>query len=123
MRFGRGMIYYVDLSPVMGAEEGGIRPAVIVSNDLINRYSPHVTVLPMTSKSGCADAPTRVAVPAEVPGLSRDLTVLAEQVRTVDKRRLKECLGKLDAETVRKVDAALCTALGLPDRPSDGGAE
>ncbi len=109
----RGDIYYADLSPVVGSEQGGLRPVLIIQNDVGNRYSPTVIAAAMTSGLGKAKLPTHIDVHAERAGLSRDSVVLLEQVRTLDKRRLKEKMGHLDDEMMHEIDNAIAVSLGL----------
>ena len=100
MNIKRGEIYYADLSPVIGSEQGGIRPVLIIQNDVGNRYSPTVIVLAITGQQNKAHLPTHVSVPAGDCGLLKDSVVLAEQIRTLDKRRLKEKIGSLPPEVM-----------------------
>ncbi len=109
----RGELYLADLDPVVGSEQGGLRPVLIVQNDMGNRYSPTVVVLAVTSQLQKARLPTHVLIPAEGRGLQRDSVVLAEQVRTLDKRRLRERIGRLGAEDMASVGRALAVSLGL----------
>lgn len=124
----RGEIYTAGLDPVVGSEQGGMRPVLVVQNDMGNRYSPTVIVLALTSAMGKPALPTHVRVAAGETGLSRDSVVLAEQMRTLDKRRLRERIGLLPPELMLEVDRALCNSLQLPPegclRPSEcTGAE
>ena len=112
----RGFIYYADLSPVVGCEEGGLRPVVIVSNDLNNKYSPIVSVVPITSRLGKEWLPTHILLSSSSSEFAKDLKIRVEQIRTIDKKRLKECMGSLDKETMEKVDVAIKIHLGL-DQP------
>ncbi len=110
----RGDIYYADLSPVVGSEQGGIRPVLIVQNDVGNRFSPTVIAAAITSQRDKADLPTHIRVNAETGcGLARDSIILLEQVRTIDKRRLKEKMGRLDVGAMDRVDQALSVSFGL----------
>lgn len=109
----RGDIYYADLSPVVGSEQGGMRPVLIVQNDTGNRHSPTVIAAAITSQIGKARLPTHIELSAQSYGLSRDSVILLEQVRTIDKSRLKERMGKLDDVTMTKVDNAIAVSLGL----------
>ena len=110
----RGDIYYADLSPVVGSEQGGIRPVLIIQNDTGNRYSPTVIAAAITSQTGKARLPTHIALPVnESCGLNRDSIILLEQVRTIDKRRLKERMGALDGQDMGKVDHAISVSFGL----------
>lgn len=109
----RGEIYYADLSPVVGSEQGGLRPVLIIQNDIGNRYSPTVIVVAITSKIDKARLPTHIELQAEEFGLTKDSVVLTEQVRTIDKRRLRERVGALPAEVMALVDEALQISLGV----------
>lgn len=109
----RGDIYYADLSPVVGSEQGGIRPVLIIQNDVGNRYSPTVIATAITSQVNKAKMPTHIALGAGGFGLSKDSVVLAEQIRTIDKRRLKEKVGHLDEAVMDKVNATLEVSFGL----------
>jgi len=109
----RGDIYYADLSPVVGSEQGGVRPVVIVQNDVGNKYSPTVIAAAITSKINKAKMPTHIEINAETFGLPKDSVVLTEQIRTIDKRRLKERIGHLDDEYMTKVNDALSVSFGL----------
>ncbi len=109
----RGEIYYADLSPVVGSEQGGIRPVLIVQNDVGNKHSPTVIAAAITSKKEKSQLPTHISVTAQSCGLSKDSVVLLEQVRTLDKRRLKERLGELDSSSMAQVNDALQVSLGL----------
>ena len=109
----RGELYYADLSPVVGSEQGGIRPILIVQNDIGNKYSPTVIAAAVTSKINKAKLPTHIELTATDFGLARDSVVLLEQIRTLDKRRLKERIGELPPTFMRKVDAALLISLGF----------
>ena len=109
----RGDIYYADLSPVVGSEQGGIRPVLIVQNDVGNRFSPTVIAAAITSQSDKAKLPTHIKVNASGSGLARDSIVLLEQVRTIDKQRLKEKMGALDALSMNRINQALSISFGL----------
>ena len=110
----RGDIYYADLSPVVGSEQGGVRPVLIVQNDVGNKYSPTVIAAAITSQKYKTDLPTHIRVNADGCGLAKDSIVLLEQVRTLDKRRLKEKMGTLNAADMNRVDHALSVSLGIP---------
>lgn len=114
MNIKRGDIYYADLSPVVGSEQGGIRPVLIVQNDIGNRYSPTVIAAAITSQHDKTELPTHIKVNADGCGLTKDSIVLLEQVRTIDKRRLKEKMGTLDDGSMFRVDRALSVSFGLP---------
>ena len=109
----RGEIYYADLSPVVGSEQGGLRPVLIVQNDVGNKYSPTVIAAAITSQSGKTNLPTHIKVTAEGCGLAKDSIVLLEQVRTIDKQRLKEKMGNLDTSSMSMVNKALSVSFGL----------
>lgn len=109
----RGDIYYADLSPVVGSEQGGVRPVLIVQNDVGNRYSPTVIAAAITSQQEKTSLPTHIRVNAEDCGLSKDSIILLEQVRTIDKTRLKEKMGALDINNMDMVDRALSVSFGL----------
>ncbi len=109
----RGDIYYADLSPVIGSEQGGVRPVLIVQNDVGNRYSPTVIAAAITSQQEKTSLPTHIKVNAEQCGLARDSIILLEQVRTIDKKRLKEKMGALDVSNMDMVDRALSVSFGL----------
>ena len=110
----RGDIYYADLSPVVGSEQGGVRPVLIIQNDVGNNYSPTVIAAAITSRMGKTKLPTHIDVYAERAGLARDSVVLLEQVRTLDKRRLREKMGRLDESIMSEIDTAIAVSLGLP---------
>ena len=118
MNIRRGDIYYADLSPVVGSEQGGLRPVLIVQNDIGNKYSPTVIAAAITSKLGKTRLPTHIDVFADKVGLQRDSVVLLEQIRTIDKTRLKEKMGHLDDNMMHRVDEAITVSFGLgsPDR-------
>lgn len=109
----RGEIYYADLSPVVGSEQGGMRPVLIVQNDVGNRYSPTVIAAAITSQQNKARLPTHIEIEARTYGLSKNSIVLLEQVRTLDKRRLRERMGCLDEKVMQRVDGAIAISLGL----------
>ena len=113
MTIRRGDIYYADLSPVVGSEQGGVRPVLIVQNDVGNRFSPTVIAAAITSQRGKAKLPTHILLDSQTTGLSRDSIVLLEQVRTIDKHRLKERMGRLDSGSMGRVDQALSISCGL----------
>lgn len=109
----RGDIYYADLSPVIGSEQGGMRPVLIVQNDTGNRHSPTVIAAAITSKTDKARLPTHIELDAQSVGLSRNSVILLEQIRTLDKSRLRERMGKLDENTMSAVDNAIMVSFGL----------
>ena len=109
----RGDIYYADLSPVVGSEQGGIRPVLIVQNDVGNRHSPTVIAAAITSRQDKNRLPTHTEVQADKCGLARDSIVLLEQIRTIDKKRLGDKMGELDLNSMNKVNTALSISFGL----------
>ena len=109
----RGDIFYADLSPVVGSEQGGVRPVLIVQNDVGNKFSPTVIAAAITSRRFKANLPTHIRVGVTQSGLVRDSIILLEQVRTLDKQRLKEKMGALDASDMARVDRALSVSLGI----------
>ena len=109
----RGEIYYADLSPVIGSEQGGMRPVLIVQNDVGNKHSPTVIAAAITSQIGKARLPTHIELEAKSVGLTRDSVILLEQIRTLDKSRLRERMGRLDEGTMNAVDNALAVSFGL----------
>ena len=113
MNIRRGDIYYADLSPVIGSEQGGLRPVLVVQNDVGNKYSPTVIAAAVTSQINKAKLPTHIEIKAEQCGLSQDSVILLEQVRTIDKQRLKDKIGKLDDGLMHRVDNALSISFGL----------
>ncbi len=109
----RGDIFYADLSPVIGSEQGGIRPVLIVQNDVGNRYSPTVICAAITSQINKAKLPTHIEINSGMYSLAKDSVILLEQVRTIDKRRLREKIGHLDPEMMQRVNKGLCISLAL----------
>ena len=109
----RGDIFYADLSPVVGSEQGGVRPVLIVQNDTGNRHSPTVIAAAITSQMGKAKLPTHIEVTAESSGLPKDSVILLEQVRTLDKRRLRERMGRANRNVMEQVDQAIAVSFGL----------
>ncbi len=109
----RGDIYYADLSPVVGSEQGGVRPVLIVQNDIGNKYSPTVIAAAITSQKEKSNLPTHIRVTADDCGLAKDSIVLLEQIRTIDKKRLKEKMGTLDTGAMNMIDRALSVSFGL----------
>ena len=110
----RGDIYYADLSPVVGSEQGGMRPVLIIQNDTGNRTCPTVIAAAITSQTGKANLPTHISLAARSCGLTRDSVILLEQVRTLDKSRLRERMGRLDEPAMHQVDNAIAVSFGLP---------
>ena len=113
MNIKRGDIYYADLSPVVGSEQGGLRPVLIIQNDVGNRYSPTVIAAAITSRMGKNRLPTHIDIHADRVGLAKDSVVLLEQIRTLDKRRLKERMGHLDDKTMQTVNSAIAVSFGI----------
>ena len=113
MNIKRGDIYYADLSPVVGSEQGGVRPVLIVQNDVGNRHSPTVIAAAITSRQDKNRLPTHIEVQADKCGLARDSIVLLEQIRTIDKKRLGDKMGELDLNSMNKVNTALSISFGL----------
>ena len=109
----RGDIFYADLSPVVGSEQGGLRPVLIIQNDVGNRYSPTVIAAAITSKMDKTKLPTHIDINADRVGLAKDSVILLEQIRTLDKRRLKEKMGHLDSAVMSRVNNALAISCGL----------
>lgn len=117
----RGDIYYADLSPVVGSEQGGLRPVLIIQNDVGNKYSPTVIAAAITSRMGKTRLPTHIDIYAEKAGLAKDSVVLLEQIRTLDKKRLKEKMGHLDDGMMSEVNNAIAVSFGLGVNPPEGG--
>ncbi|HHY24071.1 MAG TPA: type II toxin-antitoxin system PemK/MazF family toxin [Clostridiaceae bacterium] len=111
----RGDIFYADLSPVVGSEQGGIRPVLVVQNDIGNKFSPTIIVAAITSQINKAKLPTHIEINAQEYGLQKDSVILLEQVRTIDKKRIKEKIGHLDDKLMEQVNEALYISLGLVD--------
>lgn len=112
----RGELYYADLSPVFGSEQGGVRPILIVQNDTGNKYSPTVIVAAVTSQLNKAKLPTHIEINAGDFGLTKDSVILLEQIRTLDKRRLKERIGELPLSKMQRVNNALMISLGFNEQ-------
>ena len=119
MNIKRGDIFYADLSPVVGSEQGGIRPVLIVQNDVGNKYSPTVIGAAVTSQINKAKLPTHIELSAITYGLKKDSVILLEQIRTLDKRRLKERIGELPPATMSRVNRAILISLGFPVTPQE----
>lgn len=115
MAIKRGDIIYADLSPVIGSEQGGIRPVLIIQNDVGNRYSPTVIAAAITSQINKAKLPTHIEISSEEYGLQKDSVILLEQIRTIDRKRLKEKIGHLDEDHMERVNAAISISIGLVD--------
>ena len=111
----RGDIFYADLSPVIGSEQGGIRPVLVIQNDIGNKYSPTIIIAAITSQINKAKLPTHIEIKAPDYGLPKDSVVLLEQVRTIDKKRLREKIGRFSDEKMKEVDECLKISLGLID--------
>lgn len=109
----RGDLYYADLSPVIGSEQGGVRPVLVIQNDVGNKYSPTIIISAITSQINKAKLPTHVEITAQDYGLPKDSVVLLEQIRTIDKKRLREKIGRFDDQLMRSVDDALRISIGL----------
>ena len=117
----RGDIYYADLSPVVGSEQGGLRPVLIVQNDVGNRYSPTVIAAAITSRMGKSKLPTHIDVISGNVGLAKDSVILLEQIRTIDKKRLREKMGHLDERLMHEVGDAISVSFGLAAATNAGG--
>lgn len=115
MHVRRGEIFYADLNPVVGSEQGGVRPVLIVQNDVGNKYSPTVIIAAITSQIDKAKLPTHIELTKKVYGLEKDSVILLEQLRTIDKKRLKEKVAFLGNQTMEKVNKALKISLGLDE--------
>ncbi|MEQ2528714.1 type II toxin-antitoxin system PemK/MazF family toxin [Robertmurraya yapensis] len=113
MNIKRGDVYFADLSPVVGSEQGGVRPVLVIQNDIGNRFSPTVIIAAITAQIQKAKLPTHVEIDAKRYGFERDSVILLEQIRTIDKQRLTDKITHLDEEMMEKVDEALQISLGL----------
>ncbi|MDR1774748.1 MAG: type II toxin-antitoxin system PemK/MazF family toxin [Clostridioides sp.] len=109
----RGDLFYADLSPVVGSEQGGVRPVLVIQNDVGNKYSPTVIIAAITSQINKAKLPTHVEIKAYKYGLNKDSVILLEQIRTIDKKRLREKIGLLDEPLMLNVEIGLQVSLGL----------
>ena len=109
----RGEIYFAKLNPVQGSEQGGTRPVLIIQNDVGNTYSPTTIVLAITSQINKARLPTHVEIPAKESGLQRDSVILAEQMRTIDKSRLRQKVTRLTEDTMHRIENAMAVSIGL----------
>ncbi len=114
MNIKRGDIFYADLSPVVGSEQGGVRPVLIVQNDIGNKYSPTVIAAAITSQEMKTDLPTHISIASGTSGLPKNSVVLLEQIRTLDKKRLREKRGSADNNAMNKINDALSISFGLP---------
>ncbi len=121
MTIKRGDIFYADLSPVVGSEQGGLRPVLIIQNDIGNKYSPTVIAAAITSRMSKTRLPTHIDLYAERAGLAKDSVILLEQIRTLDKRRLKEKMGHLSEVMMNEVNNAIAVSFGLGSVPSEEG--
>ncbi len=113
MEINRGDIFYADLSPVVGSEQGGVRPVLVVQNNVGNKFSPTVIIAAITSQLSKAKLPTHIELNHSKFNLPKDSVVLLEQIRTLDKRRLKEKLSTIDPVTMQSVDVAILVSLGI----------
>ena len=113
MKIKRGDLFYADLSPVVGSEQGGVRPVVIIQNDIGNKYSPTVIIAAITSQVNKAKLPTHVKIEASIFGLPKNSVVLLEQIRTIDKKRLRDKLGQFDEDILSEIDRALRISVGV----------
>lgn len=111
----RGDIFYADLSPVIGSEQGGVRPVLVVQNDIGNKYSPTVIVAAITSQINKAKLPTHIEISSDEYGLNKDSVILLEQIRTIDKKRLKEKIGRINDELMQSVNEGLNISFGLKE--------
>ena len=111
----RGDIFYADLSPVIGSEQFGVRPVIVIQNDIGNKYSPTIIIAAITSQINKAKLPTHIEINAPDYGLPKDSVVLLEQIRTIDKRRLREKIGNFDDDMMDNVDECLKISIGLDD--------
>ncbi len=112
----RGDIFYADLSPVVGSEQGGMRPVLIVQNNIGNHYSPTVIVAAITARISKPKMPTHIGIPADQNGVGKDSVILLEQIRTIDKQRLRDRVTHLDNGVMKRVDHALGISVGLVER-------
>ncbi len=112
MNIKRGDVFYADLSPIVGSEQGGVRPVVVIQNNVGNKYSPTVIVAAITSQTNKTDLPTHAKIYGEIK-LPKNSVVLLEQVRTIDKRRLRDKVGKLNEKSIKRIDKALLVSLGI----------
>lgn len=117
MQIRKGEVYYADLTPVIGCEQGGVRPVVVIQNNVGNRHSPTVIVAAVTSRTGKHQLPTHIKLEGSFQGLHRDSMILLEQVRTIDRSRLREYIGQLGEMTMQRVDRAIAVSFGLVDLP------
>ena len=113
MKVTRGDVFYADLNPVVGSEQGGVRPVLIIQNDIGNKYSPTVIIAAITSKINKAKLPTHVEINSNSSRLDKDSVILLEQIRTIDKKRLQRHITHLEEDTLNRVDKAIEISLGL----------
>jgi len=113
VKVNRGDVFYADLNPVVGSEQGGVRPVLIIQNDIGNKYSPTVIIAAITSKIDKAKLPTHVEIVSETSELEKDSVILLEQIRTIDKKRLQRKVTQLNENTLEKVNRAIEISLGL----------
>lgn len=113
MEIKRGDIFYADLSPVIGSEQGGVRPVLIIQNDVGNKYSPTVIVAAITSQINKAKIPTHIELDQKTYNLPKDSVILLEQIRTIDKRRMKEKITSLSNEKMKEINRAILISLGF----------
>ncbi|MDD7306293.1 MAG: type II toxin-antitoxin system PemK/MazF family toxin [Peptoniphilaceae bacterium] len=113
MKIKRGDLFYADLSPVVGSEQGGVRPVIVIQNDIGNKYSPTIIIVPVTSQTNKAKLPTHVKLSANKFGLPKNSVALLEQVRTIDKKRLRDKIGSFDQSVMGKIDEAIAISVGL----------
>lgn len=113
MKIKRGDLFYADLSPVVGSEQGGVRPVVIIQNDIGNKYSPTVIIAAITSQVNKAKLPTHVNIEASIFGLPKNSVILLEQIRTIDKKRLRDKIGQFDNTILLEIDRALKVSVGV----------
>ena len=115
MKIKRGDLFYADLSPVVGSEQGGVRPVIVVQNDVGNKYSPTIIVAPVTSQMNKAKLPTHVKLKGNKYGLPKNSVALMEQLRTIDKKRLRDKIGSFSEDIMNKIDEAMSVSLALDD--------
>ena len=113
MEIKRGEVYLADLDPIVGSEQGGVRPVVVIQNDIGNKYSPTVIVAAITSQINKSKLPTHLSIRADQFGIAKDSVILLEQLRTIDKKRLRERVCHIDTDNMKKIDYALKISLGL----------
>ena len=121
MTIKRGDIYFADLTPTTGSEQGGVRPVLVIQNDTGNKYSPTVIVAAITGSRDKHHIPTHILLKEKVKGLYKDSTVLLEQIRTIDRKRLREFIGRLDEENMKQIDHAIAISVGMNNSKIGGG--